>query len=75
MHVAYAYREMDFYYYYYYSDDVQVDRKVVTGDWKKKLDAIQSKAAEEAKLLPRGFLTGMGNSIVQSGRYIYIYIS
>lgn len=44
---------------------------MVTGDWKKKLDAIQSKAAEEAKLLPHGFLTGMGNAMMQSGAYVY----
>eukprot|EP00890_Picochlorum_soloecismus_P002176 jgi/Picsp_1/295/NSC_00294-R1_cdk5rap3-like protein len=43
-----------------------MDRKVVSGDWKKKLEAIQSKAAEEAKLLPHGFLTGMGSGLMQN---------
>lgn len=44
---------------------------MVSGDWKKKLEAIQSKATQEAKLLPHGFLTGMGTApLVPNGTNI-----
>lgn len=47
---------------------LQVDRKVVASDWKKKWDVLQTKMQEESKSLPPGFsgqITGALENVSQ----------